>query len=367
MPPRYFFHAPDSRVYGPIDFPTLQRWRAEGRLNDDSRVRSDRDGLILTYAEVAAAPPVPEAAVVPPPILPPVPTVPPVVEAHEDETPATLGDLVGQAFALYGRGFLPLWITALVLQLPVAGFNLAFPTIYNPATKLPALAPGAHLGWALLALLGVFLFSEIGCGFLTVLVRQLDDGEPFSAAAAWGEVRGRIGALLKTWLVRWLIIGSLILLVSFCYGLTLEGGLPQAGKAILLGLALLLMIPALVLFVRYLISTQVVMLEKKSGLVALRRAGDLIRFSGGTNPFSSGDLRILLFTLLPWILAGLAADLIGAGLALAVKKSVLLTLAIGVVGAATATPLMVILFVLFVREARRRVREDGDKDGSGLA
>jgi len=370
LPARFFFHASDGRVYGPADFPTLTRWRSDKRLHDDSRLREEKTGKFLTYAELAANPPLVEAAPVPlalvpasdtPPVEPEpgiAPKTPAVGTDADAEGPVfSLPELIRRGLDLYRRGFRLLWPVAAVIQAPLFALQYFFPQHYDPVTNLPTWSNHKLLLLTFAAMLVAALFSELGGGLLTNLIRQIEEDEPLSLGGAVGGLRGRIVPLCKTWLLRMLIIASWGFLAILIYSVLSQFGVPAPLRKVIVMVSLF---PALLLFLRYLISTQVVLLEKLEGLQALRRSGDLVRFSNTGGTFISGDLRLLLLVLIPWLGIGLFSALLQmlAG-AFSTKAMAFVSPVLSFLGAATATPFLVILFVLFVIDARRRLRQSG--------
>ena len=364
IPARFFFHAPDGRVYGPADFPTLARWQGEKRLHDDSKLREEKTGNFLTYAELAANPPAveplpaPPAADAPPiePEIEPAPaTAPP--DSHAEGPIFSLPELIRRGLDLYRRGFRLLWPVAAVIQAPLFALQYFFPQHYDPVTNLPTWSNPRLLLLTFTAMLAAALFSELGGGLLTNLIRQIEEDEPLSLGGALHGLRGRIVPLCTTWLLRMLIIASWGFLAIVVYSALAQFGVPATLRKVIVMVSLF---PALLLFLRYLISTQVVLLEKLEGLQALRRSGDLVRFSNTGGTFVSGDLRLLLLVLIPWLGIGF----LGAGLqmlagALSTKAMTFVDPVLSFLGAATVTPLLIILFVLFVIDARRRLRQSG--------
>ncbi len=144
MPARYFFHAPDGRIYGPASAETLRRWEAEGRLRPDSRLRAEGvDDLFHAWSELRDRKEEPEAvpavastasaASEKPPVIPPAtPFVPLLVPA------APLSEVVAEAFSLTQRAWRPLWFLVLLFQVPGIVFAaLAEPVFHatvDPAT-----------------------------------------------------------------------------------------------------------------------------------------------------------------------------------------------------------------------------------------
>ena len=258
---------------------------------------------------------------------------------------------------LYRRGFRLLWPVAVVIQTPLFALNYLFPQKYDPVTNLPTWSSHKILLLVFTLMLLAALFSELGSGLLTNLIRQLEEDQPLSLGEALRSLRGRIVPLCKTWVLRIMIIASWGFLAAVIYGVLAQFGLPMVLRKVILMVAIF---PALLLFLRYLISTQVVILERLDGLQALRRSGDLVRFSNAGGAFISGDLRLLMLALIPWIGIAFFTTLVSmvAG-ALPAKAVPLFESILSFVGAATATPLLIILFVLFVIDSRRRLRQSG--------
>ena len=364
MSARFFFHASDGRIYGPADFPTLTRWRTEKRLHDDSRLREDPSGKFLTYAELAANPP----AVEPVPIVPAiaVPPIEPEIEAKPSDSASesdaegpvfSLPELIRRGLDLYRRGFRLLWPVAAVIQAPLFALQYFFPQHYDPVTNLPTWSNHKLLLLTFAAMLTAALFSELGSGLLTNLIRQIEEDEPLSLGGAVQGLHGRIGPLCKTWILRVLIIASWGFLAMLIYSVLSQFGMPMALRKVIVMVSIF---PALLLFLRYLISTQVVLLERLEGLQALRRAGDLVRFSNTGGTFISGDLRLLLLVLVPWVGIGLFSALLQMlAQELPAKATSLVEPVLSFLAAATVTPFLIILFVLFVIDARRRLRQSG--------
>lgn len=336
-------------MYGPVPYATLLRWRAEGKLADSSRLRVEgtpQEGPFLTFAEVPAPAPEPPAA----------PEPEPESEPAAWEEPPAVGEsatsLLSRAWELYRHGFWAVCPLALLMQLPVQVFNHFFPTPLQTNGEPP---PWMHSGkaWALVALAVAVLVA--GEAVLTAYYGALDRTGRASVREAFRALRGRLGALLWTQFLRACVLSSWILLVGVF--ITFARGSMGWLRPLAFALATVVAYPALLLAVRYLIVPQVVILEKWSGLFALRRAGDLVRFSGKDGLFSGGDLR-LVAGIFPWFLALL---IVGDVAQMAEKwpHGTLVSQALVYGGTALLAPFLVAYFTLYVFDARRRLRAKG--------
>jgi hypothetical protein len=159
----------------------------------------------------------------------------------------------------------------------------------------------------------------------------------------------------KTWLLGLGIISSLVFLFGFADLLLAHAPIPVPVRTFL---ELVLLFPILFFSLRYLLSPQIVVLDRLDGLLALKRSNDLIRIRPGRSPLATGDFRLLGFGIVAMMalfcfivpFAILFSPLVAKGVSTAMALIIYFS-------AATAMPFLAIALTLFALDARKRLPE----------
>jgi len=360
MAARYFFHADDTAksVYGPVPVETLRRWRTEGRLRDNSRLRAEGGEAFTTAKEVLSAPPLPE----PPPAaeakaeddLPPLIPAPSRTAASAQPIPVTrlLSDTLGR----YGAALRRLWWVALVVFLPLAVLCLKVEAHIDPKTR--ELAP-AYVPVSLTVLVLTSVLFQLGLAFMAVTLHPVPGA--LSPAERAGFVLKRAVRLLWTRLLGNLLASSLFFIFGFC--VAAAGGAPPSPllRMPVYFFAALSLLATVLLVLRYLPVLLVVLFEEKSGLRALRRSGDLVRFNDGSGLVSRGDFRLVLM-LLPapgiFLCVEFFSALVASHLHLADRLVPVFGAGVFLAACCLAMPLYILLLLSFYIDAAPRVPDE---------
>ncbi|WP_093285144.1 hypothetical protein [Verrucomicrobium sp. GAS474] len=363
MSARYFFHASETAIYGPVPIETIRRWRTEGRLRDDSKLCPEGERVYTTAKEVLAAAPAsapqgePEiraeadaAADVP---------VPPLFRTPSAEAPIPVSRLIMETLPRYGEAVRQLaWVAALI-QLPAILLSLALPGHVDPDT-------GAMSGKFGLFLMGmiliIFIAFEFGLGFMALTLRP---GLPPLTVPERGRLLGRRAkAILWTLTLRLALLTSLFILFLFCIASARSVPPSPLLQLPLHFLAALAGLPMMVLALRYLPSTVITLLERKKGLAALSRSNDLVRFNHGSGLISQGDFRLFLMVLPAVALQIFLALVVSAlipHLHLSAKMTIAADIVLPLVVASLTLPLYGLLLVSFYVDALPRVPREEEK------
>ncbi len=135
----------DGKEYGPVDLDTLREWQREGRLIPENELRAagSTDWMKATQLvelfEVAPAPG--------------------EIAPHDQlRRRRSIGQLIGDAFGIYRRGFLQFFGLALLVAVPSFAMQVAFAFVHTnengtitPESKLPATLAVVMLAMMLLA------------------------------------------------------------------------------------------------------------------------------------------------------------------------------------------------------------------------
>ena len=363
MSARYFFHATDDgrNSYGPVPIETLRRWLAEGRLRDDSKLKTEGGEAFLTVKEVLdqpLPPPLPETETLretdAPPLLRPAAeafTAPPT--AAQEAIPVSR--LISNAVGRYGEALRKLWWVSILMQLPFVVLTLAVSGhIDNDNGSMPA----RYLGLAVLLVIAMMIFAEFGLGFMGLTLNPDSEGASLSIGARAAILLRRAKAILWTLFLRYLLVASLFVLFAFCTASAKALPPTPILRLPLYFFAALSALPALILLLRYLPSTLIVLFEGVKGLEALRRSGELVRFNQGTGLISPGDFRLFLMVLPAVAAQFFCAYFIPPLLAhfhLTGEASSLAETLLGLVSTAFTTPLYALLIVSFYLDALPRV------------
>ncbi len=360
MPARYFFHAdaPSHDVYGPVPLETVRRWRTEGRLRDDSRVKAEGADTFTTAKDVLAAAPPPE----------PIPEAAPEIHfpprlssptARREAIPVSR--LLANTLPRYGEALRKLWWVPVLTLLPFVVFCLIIQNRIDPHAKS---LPEPYLLPAVSILFFTPILFELGLGFMTLSLH--DSVESASLAEQVRLLARRAFALAWTYILRQLLLSSFLIVALFCVAMAMKAPASPLLRAPIYFCAALALVAAILLFLRYLTSTLIVVLEKKSFFTALQRASDLVRFNCGSGLISLGDLRFFL-TMVPalsfLIVSNYTFSLLPSLLHLGEKASLFVE-ALGFLATfSLATPLYVLLLLAFYTDALARV-PDSEKDST---
>lgn len=107
-----------GKEYGPVDLGTLREWRAEGRLIPENELRTadeaewrKADEFVEIFADA------------PKPVSHP---------ADGIFRPRTLLQIIGDSFAIYARGFLPLFGLAMLIAIPSVVMKISLAFVHTP-------------------------------------------------------------------------------------------------------------------------------------------------------------------------------------------------------------------------------------------
>ncbi|MEP6957012.1 MAG: DUF4339 domain-containing protein [Chthoniobacterales bacterium] len=288
MPEEWFVRVA-GKEYGPVDLETLREWQADGRVIPTNELRrADETDWILAGAIPALYPP------------PPLPT-----QEARFLRPRTFGEIIGETFRLYARGFPQFFGLALLVALPSLGFQLCM--IFIDTTGNPALTLTSRIAAG-----GVILFflALLAAWPLYLAGMQLAVADLAAARAI------RLENLLRRARERW---GSVAKLCLFVYGSflfwtalpILATGLVANSPslpAVLLALFALTFQVYMVsrLFVNFMFWQQTAVIEGLEGVEALRESKDLAR-SGRREPWLERPLVRGAILASLWLLVLIAA------------------------------------------------------------
>jgi hypothetical protein len=219
--------------------------------------------------------------------------------AASDLRPLTIGELIDRTFQLYRRHFIQLFLfSALIYSLR---FLLAVITAFlgwqqggqqlfkNPKTLMLALP----------VYTAVLILMKLGEGALVYYVSELYLGRAPLLKDGFRSLRNRVWPMLWTTFQKTVVT---TLAFSLAAGPFIVLGVKwrhltwQLVSSMLLA-SVVLLIPGLILAVRYLLTDQVVMLENGSGWPAVRRSSALIRYDPGLGFMYWGETRISILLL----------------------------------------------------------------------
>lgn len=223
--------------------------------------------------------------------------------------PMGLADMLDTAFRLYRRHFLTFVGIVALLQVPMAIVQFLAQLPYTQALQRFAtrpLSPGPSGSifdilpfgqlityYALLVVLSIvqyLLVYNLMTGALANAISRSYFGQPISIVSAYRFGARRLLALIGASLAPFLLFLLVFGLVGGCaFGLAWAIGLRPGGEPSpaltfvalfgLIGLALLLGLAALLLYVRLLLTTQAIVLEGRGSLDGLRRSWRLVGMS----------------------------------------------------------------------------------------
>ncbi|MFN8501661.1 glycerophosphoryl diester phosphodiesterase membrane domain-containing protein [Kouleothrix sp.] len=297
--------------------------------------------------------------------------------------PMALADMLDTAFRLYRRHFLTFVGIVALLQVPMAIVQFLAQMPYAQALQRMAsrpLAPGPSpfdifsfsqiiAYYALIVLLSVVQYLVVYnliTGALANAIARSYLGQPISIVAAYRIGARRVLALIGASLVPFVLFLLAFGLVAGCAfaafwstGL-LDGRQPNAALTFvaalgLIGLVLLLMLGALLLYVRLLFTTQAIVIEGHGSLAGLRRSWRLV----GLSFWRSVGMVLLVYVFvwlistvvqLPMVALAAAAAFAFDNLALSQGLNLLATYAVLIL----VLPLQFIIFTLLYYDVRMR-------------
>lgn len=236
--------------------------------------------------------------------------------------PLGIGDILDVALRLYRRGFRQLYLATLALNAPIFAFSSLFQSWYFgqfKALQEPSFARGLAEDPAAAARFGAVFLGGLG-GFLVLyplgyqlLVAAVTWGtgrawldEPWRVREAYAAVGRRFPAIAATHLLQVLLIGAACLLASLPgLALILLGGW-AAIAGVLLAVATSVAV-ALVLALRWLLMSEVIVLEQRWGFRALSRSAQLMAGSVEPGIFGNQKLRASVLLLLLYMVTGVLA------------------------------------------------------------
>jgi hypothetical protein len=177
--------------------------------------------------------------------------------------PLTIGELLDRSFSLYRRHFL--------LFVGLAALPNLMPPAFSVAVLLapPDIGPAGEFATLCLSFLVYLFATALAQGATVVAVSQIHLGQSASISAALGEIRPQLGSLILTIL--------------------------NMGVRIVIGLFFLI-VPGILLAIRYALAVPVAVVEQRTGGDALARSANLSEGSRG-RIFVIYILLILLLTI----------------------------------------------------------------------
>jgi hypothetical protein len=296
-----------------------------------------------------------------------------------DLRPLTLGELFDRAFMLYRRHF---WlfvgiaavpgVFALLMSLAQQGIQSAMVPIANPAAPDPE-AAAENLGmvlWLFAGMMGALVVYGvvymIALGATTFAVSELNEGRPVTIAHVYGQMRGRIGALIVLLLLIGLRLFGLMLLGTLLIGVAAAAAAVAAGSAagsIIGGLlavviALMLFAVAAFMMLRYGVAVPALVIEGLPPAASIGRSVELTKGRLGRVFLLMLCASLVTYAAVvlfqgPFFAGALLSGLdTTQGFWLNVAGSVT-----GTIGATLTSPFMVIGLALIYYDAR--IREEG--------
>ena len=237
---------------------------------------------------------------------------PPKAAALPVLRPMSIGEIIDRALQMFRANFPRLPLLMLVFQTPIyaltKGFQIVIldraPVLSRPGAFHGALPDAAQVAWFLgalfVAVVGSLVLYQLAVATLTTGTARAFLGERIEAGRALREGMARAPHLLGTFflLITWC---TLLLTLSVVPGAGVMAlGLVSAQTAggrvslLLLGLGLvlaLLVIVGLYLFLRYALVSEVVVIEKRSFIGAMRRSASLMSGRVGRSAMDNCKVR----------------------------------------------------------------------------
>jgi hypothetical protein len=216
-----------------------------------------------------------------------------------DLRPLTIGELIDRTFQLYRRHFVQLFLFSSLIYSLWFMLGVVMTFLGWDLRSMNGLRNVMMGLLCLPAYLIVFSLMKLGEGALVYFVSELYLGRKPFLREAFAALRNRVWPMLWTTFLKTVImtLAFLLAFVPLVVIIVRGGHLSWRSVVILLFSILLLLIPGLILAVRYLLTDQAVMLENKSGWLAIRRSTELIRHDPGLGFMYWGETRISIILL----------------------------------------------------------------------
>ena len=299
MGERWYVRVLDQE-YGPVNVQTLREWKADGRLIAENELRrvGDREwtragdhALVFPEAESAATP--------------------------DDETSRafrsrTLPQILGDAVRIYARGFVPFFLLALLVAIPLFVMKVSFAFVKVSAEGdlggAPPVAIGVGITMLLLALAARLMFIG-GVQFATA---ELEAGRSVDLAQIWRRAREIWPRMAKLLVVVWSSYLFWIALPLLAISIILGGERSAVSMLIALVAFGFLVFMAGRLFINFMFWQQSAALGNLESVDALKESKELAR-SRPEAPRLERPLYRGLIILAVWLLVligfNLAAEL----------------------------------------------------------
>lgn len=307
--------------------------------------------------------------------------------------PMTIGDMFDAAFRLYRAHFITFIGIVALLQIPMAILQFlvqvtiggpAFRDILRFSGRPPSLLPGQNIAdvlpiGAFLAFYGITLalsaiqylvVQNLITGALANAIGKTYLGRPITITSAYGFGARRYGALILASLLPFLTGAIMIALIVGCSlggSAALLTGRSRSGTAALVlllvlavfGLMVVVGLAALFFLIRFLLTTQAIVLEGQGPLAGLRRSWRLV---SGSFWRTSGVVVLMgiltyLVSAMPAAIASFALTLSGGSPLDNLVRNQAITTLLAQVGLIIALPLQLSVYTLLYYDLR--VRKEG--------
>ncbi|PAW78819.1 MAG: hypothetical protein B9S32_05405 [Verrucomicrobia bacterium Tous-C9LFEB] len=213
--------------------------------------------------------------------------------------PFSIGELADRCFQLYRRHFIPLFYFSALIQAFPFSLSLILAFFGRNVQISDLMTHPENLTWFLCRIFLSLVLLTLGEAALTDYVARLYLGKSVSVRSSLATMSRRSPAVLWSTALKYFLIFLAFLpcVIPIVIGQSWRGPLSVWMIAGLSLAGFILFMPWLILAVRYLVMMQAVMLEKVSGLAALRRSSEIIRYNLGKNIMQWGETRISLILL----------------------------------------------------------------------
>lgn len=288
---KWFVRVQD-RDYGPVGAETLRDWQAEGRLLPTNQVRRQGNEQWMEAARIPGlfAPP-------------PLPAVT-VARAR----PRHVAELLGEAIRLYRRAFPALFLSSLLVAVPMLAINLTssiyglFPS--NRSSLNPANVTGV------LAFVWLVVAWPIFVASMQLAAGDLRDHRPVHLATLW---RRAVNFFPRIALLSLVVYGSYFFWVALPFlAMASVAGAGLMGVLLALALFAVQLVMLWRFFVNFLFWQQAAVLSGRDGPFALRESRMLARSKRSARPLARAIglaliwffafLSISVMSQLPWAL-----------------------------------------------------------------
>lgn len=297
MSAHYFYHAPDGRVYGPIDRATMELWASQGRLRADSRLQLKGQSDFLTWQEVQALP------LDPTPTVPVPPVISPSSEPTEEEPLPLVSHLLllQEGYQLYRTHFRTLVGIATLACFPSLLFEL-WVALANIPSDSSTLAQHPRLVFFIFAgTIFTAFCAQLGLWLSAIYLNKTDESAPATITEALQQLRGQLWPVLWTELWAKTMIGLQLLmsLLAFTSAYGLRGKSHVIVPILFALLGLILLVPALLMILRWSLVFLAVLVEGRQGNAALQRSQALVSYPSKSGFALEGFWRILTMLAFP--------------------------------------------------------------------